>query len=362
MMYKYLVLFFLLLQPLLCAGQTAKYSNEFLSLGIGAKAFGMANATVAHISDVTSGYWNPAGLSRLNNDYELGAMHAEYFTGIAKYDYLGGAIRIDSTQHIGTSVIRFGVDNIPNTTELLDNQGNIDYDRISYFSAADYALILSYSRKTSVKNLYYGGNTKIIHRRVGKFASAWGFGFDIGMQYKMNKWQFGGILRDATTTFNAWSYNEDQLKIEMNDSTFNFAPENNIELTLPKMTIGSAYLFPIRKDMEALFELNLQVLSDGRRHSLITSDLFSINPRLGAEFNYGRIVYIRLGVGNFQKIQDIDGDQKLNYQPNIGVGLRYKNISLDYSLTDLGDQSIALYSNIFSLKYAFDEQNDKSSQ
>ncbi|MFP4619865.1 MAG: hypothetical protein ACLFM7_01015, partial [Bacteroidales bacterium] len=121
-------------------------------------------------------------------------------------------------------------------------------------------------------------------------------------------------------------------------------------------------LFPIRKDMEALFELNLQVLSDGRRHSLITSDLFSINPRLGAEFNYGRIVYIRLGVGNFQKIQDIDGDQKLNYQPNIGVGLRYKNISLDYSLTDLGDQSIALYSNIFSLKYAFDEQNDKSSQ
>lgn len=359
-MHKYLVLLLIILQPFISTAQTAKYSNEFLSLGIGAKAFGMANATVAHIDDVTSGYWNPAGLSRLKNNYELGAMHAEYFTGIAKYDYLGGAMRIDSTQHLGASLIRFGVDNIPNTTELIDNQGNIDYDRISYFSAADYAFILSYSRKSSIKHLYYGGNAKIIHRSIGNFASAWGFGFDAGVQYKIGKWQFGGMLRDVTTTFNAWTYNEDQLKIEVNDSTFNFAPDNNIELTLPRLTLGAAYHIPIAKKFEALFELNLNVMSDGRRHSLLTSDIFSVNPRLGAEFNYSRIIYFRVGVGNFQEIEGMNGNQNINYQPNIGVGIHYRNISLDYSLTDLGDQSIALYSNIFSLRYSFNGKNDNS--
>ncbi|MCF8335106.1 MAG: PorV/PorQ family protein [Bacteroidales bacterium] len=361
-MYRYLVLFFIALQPLLGIAQTAKYSNEFLSLGIGAKAFGMANATVAHIDDVTAGYWNPAGLSSLKNNYELGAMHAEYFTGIAKYDYMGGAMRMDSTQHLGASIIRFGVDNIPNTTELIDNQGNIDYDRISYFSAADYAFILSYSRKAPVKNLYYGGNAKIIHRSIGNFATAWGFGLDIGMQYSMGKWQFGGTIRDVTTTFNAWSYNEDKLKIEVQDSTFNFAPENNIELTLPKLTLGAAYQIPIAQKIEALFELNLNVLSDGRRHSLITSEIFSVNPRLGAELNYNQLIYLRLGVGNFQTIQGMDNNNTINYQPNIGVGIYYKDISLDYSLTDLGDQSIALYSNIFSLRYSFDGAGHNTSQ
>ncbi|MGM0531277.1 MAG: PorV/PorQ family protein [Bacteroidota bacterium] len=361
-MYKYLALFIIALQPFLGKAQTAKYSNEFLSLGIGAKAFGMANATVAHINDVTSGYWNPAGLSRIKNNYELGAMHAEYFTGIAKYDYLGGAMKIDSTQHIGASVLRFGVDNIPNTTELIDNQGNIDYDRISYFSAADYAFIFSYSRKSPVKNLYYGGNAKIIHRNVGSFASAWGFGFDLGIQYRMDKWQFGGMIRDVTTTFNAWSYNEDELKIEVDDSTFNFAPENNIELTLPKVTLGTAYYIPITRDIEALFELNLNMLSDGRRHSLVTSNVLSVDPRLGAEFNYSQLIYLRLGIGNIQKTEGINGEQTIDYQPNIGVGVHYKNISLDYSLTDLGDRSIALYSNIFSLMYSFNGEGNNESR
>jgi hypothetical protein len=40
-------------------------------------------------------------------------------------------------------------------------------------------------------------------------------------------------------------------------------------------------------------------------------------------------------------------------QPNIGVGVTYKIFTLDYALTDIGDRSTALYSNIFSLKIDF---------
>jgi hypothetical protein len=46
----------------------------------------------------------------------------------------------------------------------------------------------------------------------------------------------------------------------------------------------------------------------------------------------------------------IDNTKKLAFQPNIGLGFKYKGIQIDYALTDLGDQSAAMYSNIFSLK------------
>ncbi|MBQ4434322.1 MAG: hypothetical protein II894_09225, partial [Bacteroidales bacterium] len=87
-----------------CAfGQTAKYSNEFLSLGLGARGLAMANTMTSIADDVTAAYWNPAGLSNMEKRYELGLMHAEYFAGIAKYDYGGIAVRIDSQSTVGFS-------------------------------------------------------------------------------------------------------------------------------------------------------------------------------------------------------------------------------------------------------------------
>ena len=62
------------------------------------------------------------------------------------------------------------------------------------------------------------------------------------------------------------------------------------------------------------------------------------------------MVFVRGGVGNFQNIKQLDGSDSVGFQPNIGVGFRYKGIQVDYALTDIGDQSAALYSNVFSLK------------
>ena len=120
-----------------------KYSNEFLAIGLGADALGLANSVVAQTDNVNSGYWNPAGLTAVNTWLEVGLMHSEYFAGIAKYDYLGLAHSLDEKSTIGFTAIRFAVDDIPNTTQLIDNNGVIDYDRISTFTAADYGFLLS---------------------------------------------------------------------------------------------------------------------------------------------------------------------------------------------------------------------------
>jgi hypothetical protein len=59
-------------------------------------------------------------------------------------------------------------------------------------------------------------------------------------------------------------------------------------------------------------------------------------------------------VGNFQQITQIDNTSKLSFQPNFGLGFKYRGIQIDYALTDLGNQSAALYSNIFSVKVDLD--------
>src|SRR5690606_13157942 len=114
-----------------------KYSNEFMSIGGDAAAMGMSNAVTASTSDVNSGYWNPAGLVNLG-DMQASLMHASYFANIAQYDYAAFAMPIDDQSAWGVSLIRFGVDDIMNTTQLIDSEGNIDYNRISLFSTADY--------------------------------------------------------------------------------------------------------------------------------------------------------------------------------------------------------------------------------
>ena len=149
-------------------GQTTKYSNEFLAIGVGARAMGMSNAVVSNVDDVTSGYWNPSGLVNIKFNRQASLMHAEYFAGIAKYDYGSIAAKIDSNSAAALSVIRFAVDDIPNTTELIDNDGNINYDKITSFSAVDFAMLFSYARKSPIDGLNFGANAKIIRRKVGR--------------------------------------------------------------------------------------------------------------------------------------------------------------------------------------------------
>ena len=137
-----------------------------MNIGVDAAALGMANAVTASTSDVNSGYWNPAGLIGVQ-DKQVSLMHASYFANIAQYDYAGFAMPIDNESAWGLSVIRFGVDDILNTTELIDSEGNIDYNRISLFSTADYGITFSYARKLKIPGFQYGVNAKVIRRIIG---------------------------------------------------------------------------------------------------------------------------------------------------------------------------------------------------
>jgi hypothetical protein len=348
----------LLLQPAFTKAQFRKYSNEFLNIGAGARGLAMGGAQIASVNDATAGYWNPAGLVGVKDVPNAGIMHADYFAGIAKYDYASLALPIQENKRtLGFSLLRFAVDDIPNTLFLVEPDGSINYNNIQTFSSADYAFLFSFAqnvKENKDKKLSFGANAKIIHRKIGSFASAWGFGIDAGVQMHGNKWHLGLVARDLTTTFNAWSFTFTEKEKEALYLTNNDIPVKSTELTAPRLIIGGGYNFTIGKSVKLLAEANMDLTFDGKRNTIISSKPISVDPRIGLEANIKDAFFVRAGITNFQKALS-DGDT-LNqkkvwiYQPSIGAGFKIKNVMLDYAFTNLANQSNPLYTHIFSLR------------
>ena len=325
------------------------YSNEFLTIGVDAASLGMSKSVVATTNDVNAGYWNPAGLLHIK-DYQGSLMHSSYFAGIANYNYAAFAMPIDKRSALGVSIIRFGVDDILNTTELIDSQGNIDFNRISLFSAADYALNISYARNLIFKDVYFGMNAKIVRRTIGDFANSWGVGLDAEIQYERKNWKFGLMIRDISTTFNIWTIDTDAFA-----TIQNAIPGQNQELpeateiTKPKVQFGVARSFSLGRFFHLLTEADLNMRFT-KTNDLISTSLASIDPALGFQLDYDDFVFLRAGIGNFQNTTEFDGSKNLTLQPNFGVGFLYNGIQIDYALTNIGSLGNALFSNIFSVK------------
>lgn len=338
--------------------QFRKYSNEFLNIGAGARGLAMGSAQVGSVADGTAGYWNPAGLVGVKDNPQINLMHAEYFAGIGKYDYVGVAIpSANNKRTIGISGLRFAVDDIMNTLFLVEPDGSINYNNIQAFSSADYAFIFSFAQKikeTENKHVQFGMNAKVIHRSVGKFAKAWGFGLDAGLQISSKQWRFGVAARDITSTFNAWSFTFTEKEKEVLYLTNNEIPVKSTELTAPRLVFGIGREFNFGKHSSLLAEANADVTFDGQRNTLLSGNTVSVDPKLGLELNINNVFFLRGGINNFQRALS-DGDtvnQKKVwiYQPSAGAGFKISNVTVDYAFTNLANQSNPLFTHVFSLR------------
>jgi hypothetical protein len=347
-----------LLLPVLTYAQFKKYSNEFLNIGAGARGLAMGSAQVASANDATAGYWNPAGLAAVKDHPNLNLMHAEYFAGIAKYDYAALAIPVNNNKRtLGISVLRFAVDEIPNTLGLIEPDGSINYNNIKTFAVADWAVLLSFAQNiktTENKTISFGANAKVIYRKVGSFATAWGFGLDAGVQIHGKKGHFGIVAKDVTTTFNAWSFKFTDKEKETLYLTKNEIPVKSTELTAPRLVIGGGYNFKLGKGINLMAEANVNLTFDGKRNTVLSSDPISADPGIGLEANIKDVFFIRGGINNFQKSL-ADGDTTNQkkvwiFQPSVGAGFKIKNVIIDYAFTNLANQSNPLYTHIFSLR------------
>lgn len=345
--------------------KTPKYSNEFLNIGVGARALGMGKVQVSLADNATAGYWNPAGLTNQAHKYDGVLMHSELFSGIVKNDYAAFSMPLDEKSAIGVSLLRLGVDNIADTRNLINEYGYIQYDKITYFSVADYALLLSYARKIgNVEGLSVGANAKLIYRNIGSFANAYGFGVDAGIQYNRKGWNLGLMARDITTTFTAWSINADQMNTPVYGQTGSASvSSSSSEITLPRLVLGAGRRFQLPKQFSVLAAVDLEATTDGQRGTPISTSVVSVDPRAGIEIGYKNLVFLRGGAGNYQKIQDFTVGTNGTYnsswkgQYSLGAGVAVSGLRVDLAVSRLAVEAVGetnqANSLIVSLGYGF---------
>ena len=252
-------------------------------------------------------------------------------------------------------LIRMAIDQIPNTLRLRGPDGSIDYSRIEEFSVADYALLVSYGRKLNSSPWSVGASAKIIHRSFGSFASAWGFGIDAGVKYSGEKITFALMGRDITTTFNAYSFTFSSEEKTVLQQTNNEIPASSVEYTLPKIIASAAYKIGLSEKMNLLSAFDFEFSTNGTQSSLIASNHFNIDPRVGFELDYNKKAFLRLGAGNFQNVisDDGSGNKDFSFFPTAGLGVKLGKITLDYAMTNIGNAGVGLYSHYFSLNLDF---------
>jgi hypothetical protein len=342
--------------------QGQKFVNEFLNIGAGARSHGMAGAVIATGNDGTSALWNPAGLTNMSTSLQVNAMHAEWFAGVANYDYGSIVKRIneETNAYGGLSFVRFGIDNIPYTLNLIGPDGSVNYDEVSSFSAVDYGVFLSYGQSIIDERIRLGGNIKVINRNIGQFANAWGFGADLGFLFKENRFTLAVMAKDITTTYNSWSFNFSEEEKAVFSATNNDIPVSSTEVALPRVILGAAF-HDNKENYTSTFqyaiEANVKFSGDSRAAG-IGGENINIDPAIGVELGYKNLVYLRGGIGNVERsLNELNGPRQLSLEPNVGLGLNLGRIGVDYALTnigDLGEENGAFYSHIFSLRLNFD--------
>jgi hypothetical protein len=353
--FLYLIIFILFSATFQAEAQSnfRKYSNEFLKIGVGGKYLGMGGALATGENDASAVFYNPAAIA--NTEHTTAAvMHTSYFAGIANFDYAGVVMPLKNEQTVGLSLIRFGIDNIPNTIELYNPDNTINYDNIKSFSVADYALFFTYAKKMNqINGLQIGGNAKIIHRSYGSFATAWGFGLDASAQITKENYRIGLFLQDITTSFNAWRFNFTEKEKQVFASTNNDIPSTSIELTAPSIHFGGAYKFLLNQGNISI-EPNIKFTAyTDQRNVLISTKAASIDMAFGAEIGFWKTAFLRTGIYNFTKATNDLGESYISFMPSLGVGLNIQNLQINYSYNNVANAGVGLYSHVVSASYTF---------
>ena len=319
--------------PATAAQTVVKYGADFLAGGVGARALGMGGAYVASADDVTAGYWNVAGLDALAYP-QAAYMHAERFNGIVSFDYGGLAFPLNTRSTVGVAFFRSGVDDIANTLAAFDPETGLPRpdpeDHITFFSAVDYAFYVSYARRLR-ESLSVGATGKIIRRSIGDFASAWGYSFDLGAQFRIGRFQLGLNLQDATSMVQSWSVNQEAFADF--EATFGeTAPQGGTELVLPVARLGAATTFALTEDLGLTLGLDTDLAFDGQEAYYFNAGDVSFHPRIGGELAYKGVVALRGGLSNVTS-SSAYGTQAT---PSVGAGLNVGRVALDYGFGDFG--------------------------
>ena len=332
----YISICLLLSVSLVFAGNdnTGTSAANFLKIGVGPRGTGMGGAFVAHVNDVTSLYWNPAGITQITS-LEVGASITDWILDI-QHNFLGVVYPLGKAGSIGLHFISLSMGDMEKTTPLHPEGTG------AYFSASDLALGITYARQLTDR-FSVGLTAKFINETIS-FSSANTFAIDAGTQFDtgfrglkvgMSISNFGGKMTMKGT---------DQMTKADIDEVVEGNPDKEARLETEGWPIPMVFRFGLSMDVYNIRNNRLTC-------NLDFNDPRDVNPygTFGAEYAWANMVFLRGGL--IYRSEDFDEARLKSYEEleliykvklAFGAGIRFRipgmksKVRLDYSYTDLG--------------------------
>jgi len=130
---------------------------NFLEMGIGSAGNAMGDAYVSVVNDISSIYWNPAGLAYMTQN-ELLFMHQPWIAGI-DVNFAGAGFILRNIGSFALAITNMDYGRTEVTTMAMQDGTGETYD------ANEYAFTLSYGRKI-VQWFSFGANIKYVTSNI----------------------------------------------------------------------------------------------------------------------------------------------------------------------------------------------------
>ncbi len=292
----------------------------FLSIGQSARAIGMGSAFVGVVNDVSSIYWNPAGLTKTKG-VSVMFDHTMWIADI-KYNYFAASYNLGDMGTVGFSYTGSDIGEMKVTT--INAPGGTG----EMFSANQGAFSIAYAIQLT-ENFSIGFNPKFIYESIWRM-NASAFAMDLGVQY--------------VTPF-------DGAVLAMSISNFGTSMQllGNSNLVLHDLDPGStgnngdipAYLETNSWSLPLNFRVGLAYNPVYTEEHKLTVALDAMHPsdnyesvNFGAEYAYNDFVFIR---GGYKSLFGQDSEETFS----LGFGLRQQLVGnvalkLDYAYQDFG--------------------------
>jgi len=322
---KILILALLLFPGLLLSDIFPKVGTaglQFLKIGVDARAIGMGEAYTAVTDDISSVYWNPAGLA-LKPQKQILFSHTQWVADIM-YEYFA-ASKVTS---LGTFAISASALHMPAMDVYIEE--SFDIPTGEKFYAGDFSAGLTYSSLFTDK-FSFGFTAKYLRQNLDLY-SVNGVAVDVGSLYN-TKWQnltigmslrnFGPDMKYRLDNDNDGQYDEDPFDLLDNDHDGKI-DEDRKEL-------------PFKLPMNFSLGVATDIFRNENNYLIASFQLDNCVDRmetynLGAEYSMG-IFKIRSG---YQFGLDAAG-----FSAGFGwkIPLRFAVLDIDYSYTNMRDLS-----------------------
>jgi len=301
------------------AGTTAAV---FLEIPVGARAIGMGGAFVGTANDVTSLYWNAAGMARLHRNEAI-FTHSEWIAD-TKFDFAALAIPLEGFGNLGLSFTSLSMDDmLVRTVERPEGTGE-------RFSAGSFALGVHYARNLSEK-FSIGFTVKYISDKIWDM-QAQALAVDVGTLFTTN---FLNGMRIGAQISN---FGTDMKLAGRDTRTFHPIDPNKIGSNdrIPQNIELDSWHLPLN------FQFGLAVDAIKSDENVLTIEADALHPadnyesmNVGVEYGFMQTVFVR---GGYQSLFLTDGEGGLSFGAGVLANLFGDEMKgrFDYAYTDFG--------------------------